>query len=95
MIKWLLSKAVKERNNVECIVSPYEADAQLAYLSRIDYVDVVVSEDSDLLAFGSKRVLFKVYKWLSHLIYSDIQCSYLKEIKETTEMKYVQTTSRI
>jgi len=51
---------VKHRKNIECIVSPYEADAQLAYLSRIDYVDVVISEDSDLLAYGSKRVLFKV-----------------------------------
>jgi len=32
----------------------------LAFLSRTNYVDVVFSEDSDLLAFGCKRVLFKV-----------------------------------
>jgi exonuclease-1 len=47
---------------VECIVAPYEADAQLAYLSKIAYVDVVITEDSDLLAFGAKRVLYKLSK---------------------------------
>ena len=41
---------------VECIVAPYEADAQLAYLSREGIVDLVITEDSDLLVFGSKRV---------------------------------------
>ena len=45
---------------VECIVAPYEADAQLAYLSKEDLIDAVITEDSDLLVFGSKRVLFKM-----------------------------------
>ena len=42
------------------IVAPYEADPQLAYLSRTDYVDLIISEDSDMLVFGSKRVFFKM-----------------------------------
>lgn len=41
---------------VECIVAPYEADAQLAFLERVSLVDLVITEDSDLLAFGCKRV---------------------------------------
>ena len=45
---------------MECIVAPYEADAQLAYLEKEGIVDVVVTEDSDLLVFGCKRVLFKM-----------------------------------
>ena len=45
---------------VECIVAPYEADAQLAYLSMEGIIDVVISEDSDLLVFGSRKVLFKM-----------------------------------
>ena len=45
---------------VQCIVAPYEADAQLAYLSKEGIVDVVVTEDSDLLVFGSKKVFFKM-----------------------------------
>ncbi|MES1921520.1 hypothetical protein MHBO_003046 [Bonamia ostreae] len=46
--------------NVECIVAPYEADAQLAYLSITDKVSCVITEDSDLLVFGCKAVLFKM-----------------------------------
>jgi exonuclease 1 len=40
-------------------VAPFEADAQLAYLERIGVVDAVMTEDSDLLVFGCKTVLFK------------------------------------
>ena len=46
--------------DVECLVAPYEADAQLAFLSRTDYVSAVISEDSDLLVFGCRRVLYKM-----------------------------------
>ena len=41
---------------VECIVAPYEADSQLAYLSIQGIVDLVITEDSDLLVFGCKKV---------------------------------------
>ena len=45
---------------VECIVAPYEADAQLAYLSHRDYIHAVITEDSDLITFGCKRILYKM-----------------------------------
>jgi exonuclease 1 len=45
---------------VEYYVAPYEADAQLAYLYKCGMVDAVFTEDSDLLAFGVKRVFFKM-----------------------------------
>ena len=38
--------------NVKHIVSPYESDAQLAFLFKSGVVDFVVTEDSDLLAYG-------------------------------------------
>jgi len=43
-------------------VAPYEADAQLAYLAQKGIVDVVFTEDSDLLAYGAKRVFMKMDK---------------------------------
>ena len=46
--------------NVEYYVAPYEADAQLAYLSKINYIDLIITEDSDLLAYGCKCVLYKL-----------------------------------
>ncbi len=45
---------------VEYYVAPYEADAQLAYLWFQKIVDVVFTEDSDLLAFGVQKVFFKM-----------------------------------
>ena len=45
---------------VRFVVAPYEADAQLAYLSRTGAVDVVVSEDGDCLPYGCRKVLFKL-----------------------------------
>ena len=43
-------------------MAPYEADAQLAYLYLTNRVSVVITEDSDLLAFGVKKCLFKLSK---------------------------------
>eukprot|EP01083_Nonionella_stella_P140096 428862_1 len=45
--------------NVEYYVSPYEADAQLAYLYKIGHISAVISIDSDLLPFGCERLLTK------------------------------------
>ena len=46
--------------NIPYVVAPYEADAQLAYLERCGLVDGIITEDSDLLVFGCKNVLFKL-----------------------------------
>jgi 5'-3' exonuclease len=45
---------------IECIVAPYEADAQLAYLSQQGYVSAVISADSDLLVFNCPKVIYKL-----------------------------------
>lgn len=44
------------KRNVDCIVAPYEADAQLAYLNIKNYAQVVITEDSDLILFGCTKV---------------------------------------
>ncbi|XP_076669656.1 exonuclease tos [Andrena cerasifolii] len=46
--------------NIDCIVAPYEADSQLAYLNIKGIADVVITEDSDLTLFGCKKVFFKM-----------------------------------
>ena len=45
-------------DKLEFLVAPYEADAQLCYLSQTGYVDYVLTCDSDLVAFGCKSVLY-------------------------------------
>lgn len=54
-------KALKEAN-IPYVVAPYEADAQLAYLEKEGIVDGIITEDSDLLVFGSMNILFKLDK---------------------------------
>jgi 5'-3' exonuclease len=41
------------------MVAPYEADSQLAYMSHLDYIDLIITEDSDLIAHGAKAILYK------------------------------------
>lgn len=50
-----LIQAARARG-VDCVVAPYEADAQLAYLTKWHLAQAVITEDSDLLAFGCKKV---------------------------------------
>ncbi|KOB85169.1 hypothetical protein PFDG_00546 [Plasmodium falciparum Dd2] len=55
--------SVKEfcrKKNIDYIISPYEADAQLSYLCRMGFISCAISEDSDLLVYGCPRVLYKL-----------------------------------
>ncbi|XP_057305844.1 exonuclease 1-like isoform X2 [Hydractinia symbiolongicarpus] len=58
----MASEVIKEccTLNVKCIVAPYEADAQLAYLMKEGITQLTISEDSDLLLYGCHRVLYKM-----------------------------------
>ena len=42
------------------LIAPYEADGQLAYLSANGQVDAVITEDSDLIAVGIDRLIYKL-----------------------------------
>ncbi|CAG8521581.1 7569_t:CDS:2, partial [Funneliformis caledonium] len=46
--------------NVAYVVAPYEADAQLAYLEKKKYIAAIITEDSDLLVFGCRTVIYKL-----------------------------------
>lgn len=46
-------------SGIEYIISPYEADAQLYFLQRICYIDYILTEDSDLIVYGAKKILYK------------------------------------
>lgn len=58
-IRYLLIQAAKQAR-VAFIVAPYEADAQMARLANTGVVDLVITEDSDILAYGCPRALFKI-----------------------------------
>ncbi|KAH8263269.1 hypothetical protein KR044_006686 [Drosophila immigrans] len=54
-----LIQACRERH-VDCIVAPYEADAQMAWLNKAGIAQYIVTEDSDLTLFGAQRIIFKL-----------------------------------
>lgn len=51
---------VLRSENIEYVVAPYEADAQLAYLCSLEEekggIVSVITEDSDLIAYGCQAV---------------------------------------
>lgn len=47
-------------NSIPYVVAPYEADAQMVYLEKHGLVQGIISEDSDLLVFGCKRLITKL-----------------------------------
>lgn len=49
-----------DKKRVKYVVAPYEADPQMVYLEKIGLVDGILSEDSDLLVFGCKRLITKL-----------------------------------
>ncbi|XP_067120008.1 exonuclease 1 isoform X2 [Centruroides vittatus] len=48
------------QKGIDCIVAPYEADAQLAYLNKCGIAQIIITEDSDLILFGCEKVIFKM-----------------------------------
>lgn len=52
----VLSYQALKAENVDYIVAPYEADAQMAFMEREGLVDGIITEDSDMLVFGCRNV---------------------------------------
>jgi exonuclease-1 len=50
---------ILKQTSIAFMVAPYEADSQLAYMSINGYIDLIVTEDSDLVAHGAKAILYK------------------------------------
>ncbi|KNC52220.1 uncharacterized protein AMSG_01048 [Thecamonas trahens ATCC 50062] len=56
------AKQVLDAAGIACMFAPYEADAQLAALFHAGVISAVVTDDSDMLAYGVDRVLVKFNK---------------------------------
>nr|GMD09142.1 exonuclease 1 isoform X1 [Ipomoea batatas] len=54
---------VLKRENVQYVVAPYEADAEMTFLAVSKQVDAIITEDSDLIAFGCPRIIYKMDKY--------------------------------
>lgn len=63
----LVTFQVLRSENIEYVVAPYEADAQLAYLCGLEAekggIAAVITEDSDLIAYGCQAVRTPTKLW--------------------------------
>jgi exonuclease-1 len=62
VIKEKLFEYLEEVSNFFCYQSTYESDTELAKMSLSGYVDIILTEDTDLIVYGCKKILFKL-KW--------------------------------
>lgn len=53
-------RKVLKQESISYVVAPYEADAQMTFLAVSKQVGAVITEDSDLIAFGCPRVSYPV-----------------------------------
>ncbi|KAF9764112.1 Exonuclease 1 [Nosema granulosis] len=74
------------KHNVEYIIAPYEADAQLFYLEKRGYIDCIMTEDSDLIPYGCSNILFKFDG--SYVDYYKVEC--LEKSKDKVFKEYIQ-----
>ena len=58
MINTLIN--VLENLDQKIIVAPFEADAQIGFLYKTKQIDFAISEDSDLIPYGVKKIAFKL-----------------------------------
>ena len=49
-----------DAHGVHYMVAPFESDAQLAYLSLMNIIDVVITEDSDSIVYGCHSIFLKI-----------------------------------
>lgn len=47
-------------NRIKYVVAPFEADSQMVYLEKHGLIDGIISEDSDLLIFGCRKLITKL-----------------------------------
>ncbi|XP_068105390.1 exonuclease 1 isoform X2 [Hyperolius riggenbachi] len=77
---------------VDCIVAPYEADSQLAYLNKNGFAQAIITEDSDLLAFGCKKVILKMDQYGNGLEIDQARfgmCKHLGDVFTEEKFRYM------
>ncbi|KAJ1795857.1 Rad2 nuclease, partial [Coemansia sp. RSA 2399] len=63
------------------VVAPYEADAQLAFLEAQGMITASISEDSDLIVFGCKRIIFKLDQYGEATVFDRARLDKAKAVK--------------
>lgn len=76
-----------QAKGVECIVAPFEADAQMAYLVKAGLADGVITEDSDMVPYGVDTVVYKMDRFGECSILDESSLLGVKEDKSKDNFK--------
>lgn len=68
---------------VQYLVAPYEADAQLVYLEQKGIINGILSEDSDMLVYGAKRLITKLNQYAECVEIERVDFPLCKEVSLT------------
>ncbi|KAG6416724.1 hypothetical protein SASPL_124160 [Salvia splendens] len=71
---------VLKQENIAYVVAPYEADAQMTFLAVSKHVQAVITEDSDLIAFGCPRIIYKMDKFGQGVEFKSAMLQHNKEL---------------
>ncbi|KAG6383607.1 hypothetical protein SASPL_156632 [Salvia splendens] len=71
---------VLKQENIAYVVAPYEADAQMTFLAVSKHVEAVITEDSDLIAFGCPRIIYKMDKFGQGVDFKSAMLQHNKEL---------------
>ncbi|XP_049936342.1 exonuclease 1 isoform X2 [Nymphaea colorata] len=80
---------VLRQEKVEYIVAPYEADAQMAFLSINERVEAIITEDSDLIPFGCTKIIFKMDKYGDGLLFQH------EKLQQNRELNFIGFTKQM
>ncbi|KAJ2427611.1 hypothetical protein GGF41_001628 [Coemansia sp. RSA 2531] len=78
MAKLVIDELKKE--GFRYLVAPYEADAQLAYLEAQGVITAAISEDSDLIVFGCRNIIFKLDQYGEAVIFDRLKMMHSKAV---------------
>lgn len=67
------------QQNYKYIIAPYESDPQLYYLYQSKQIDYIYSEDSDIVAYGTKHVIRNLKLDKSCLVLNEESLKALKD----------------
>lgn len=82
---------VLKKMDIDIIIAPYEADAQISYLYKTHQIDFAISEDSDLIPYGVEHIGFKL-DVNGNMEYLDISKEHKEQVLPTLMEKQHEVT---
>ena len=82
---------ILKKMDIDVVIAPYEADAQISFLYKTRQIDFAISEDSDLIPYGVEHIAFKL-DVNGNMEYLDISKEHKEKVLPTLLTKQQEVT---